>query len=91
MNAPRSWPNSSDSSSCSDSAAQLTWMNGPSLRGEFMWMCWATRSLPVPLSPVIKTVPFERAMRVADRSVSSMRGLRAMTVSDSAPTSSDRR
>src|SRR5713226_2262022 len=56
VNAPFSWPNSSDSSSVSGRAAQLTAMNGPLRRLERSWMARATSSLPVPLSPWTSTV-----------------------------------
>ena len=51
VNAPFSWPNSSDSSSVSVSAPQFTLTNGPSARFERAWMARATSSLPVPDSP----------------------------------------
>ena len=54
-------------------------------------MNWATRSLPVPLSPVIRTVPLERAMREAERRRSSVRWLLAMNSGASMPISSLRR
>ena len=38
VNAPRSWPNSSDSSSVSGSAAQFTLTNGPPARGDAAWI-----------------------------------------------------
>ena len=66
VNAPRTWPKSSDSSSVSGMAAQLTLMNGMSCCALRLWMARATSSLPVPVSPVINTV-----LRVAD--TSSMR------------------
>ncbi len=53
---PRSWPKSSDSMSCSGSAAQSTSIIGPFLRGPLSWMAWAMRSFPVPLSPESRTV-----------------------------------
>ena len=56
VKAPFSWPNSSDSSSVSGSAAQLTATNGLPRRGERSWSALATSSLPVPLSPWISTV-----------------------------------
>ncbi|PYQ01883.1 MAG: hypothetical protein DMF82_17775 [Acidobacteria bacterium] len=56
MNAPLTWPNSSDSSSPSGSAAQLTLMRGISRCALRSWMARATSSLPVPVSPVISTV-----------------------------------
>ena len=55
VNAPFSCPNSSDSSSVSGSAAQLTWTNGSSRRALASWMAFAMRSLPVPLSPSSST------------------------------------
>ena len=56
VNAPRTWPNSSASSSVSGIAAQLTLMSGCSRCGAAAWMARATSSLPVPVSPVISTV-----------------------------------
>ncbi len=56
VNAPRSWPKSSDSRSCSGSAAQFTWKNGRSARALWKWMPRATTSLPEPLSPSRRTV-----------------------------------
>ncbi len=55
VKAPRSWPNSSLSTRPSGNAPQLTRMNGPSARLEWRWSASATSSLPVPLSPTIKT------------------------------------
>src|SRR5207248_7938095 len=54
--APRSYPNNSDSSSCSGSAAQFSAMNGPPFRGDARWMKRATTSFPVPESPLTRTV-----------------------------------
>ena len=70
VNAPRSWPKSSDSSSWSGSAAQLMAMNGPWLRREAWWRKRATTSLPVPDSPVSSTVVSVCATRVACASTS---------------------
>ena len=56
VNAPFSWPNSSDSSRVSGSAAQLTAMKGCPRRGDRSCNALATNSLPVPLSPWISTV-----------------------------------
>ena len=56
VNAPFSWPNSSDSISSSGMAAQLIFTNGLSARSPLRWISQATSSLPVPLSPVISTV-----------------------------------
>ena len=56
VNAPFSWPNSSDSTSPSGIAAEFTATKGPSARRERAWIARAATSLPVPLSPVISTV-----------------------------------
>ena len=50
-NAPRAWPKSSDSSSGSGIAPQLTATNGLSPRGLARWIARARSSLPVPESP----------------------------------------
>ena len=56
MKAPRSWPNSSLSSSVSGSAAQLTGDERPLARAAArQWSARATSSLPVPLSPRMST------------------------------------
>ena len=55
VNAPRSWPKISLSSSVSGIAAQLMATNGASARGLSWWMVCATSSLPVPDSPMIST------------------------------------
>ena len=52
---PFSWPNSSLSSRFSGMALQLMATNGPFLCGLRRWSACATISLPVPLSPRIKT------------------------------------
>ena len=57
VNAPFSWPNSSDSISSSGIAAQLTSTNGPACRAEKTWIARATSSLPLPFSPWISTRP----------------------------------
>ena len=56
VNAPFSWPNSSLSSSVSESAAQFRQTNGPFFRGLEKCTARATSSLPTPLSPRISTV-----------------------------------
>ena len=63
VKAPRAWPNSSDSSSDSVSAVQLTGTNGAPARGECVWMARATSSLPVPDSPSTSTVAVDAATR----------------------------
>ena len=55
VNAPRTWPNSSDSSRFSGIAPQLMVMNGPLARGDRLCSSRAISSLPVPVSPVIST------------------------------------
>ena len=67
---PRSKPNSSDSSSCSGRAAQLSATNGPSARFEAWWMNRATTSFPVPDSPTRRTVVSVEATCVAALSTS---------------------
>ena len=56
VNAPFTCPNSSDSSSVSGMAAQLTLMSGMSRCALRSWMARAASSLPVPVSPVMSTV-----------------------------------
>ncbi len=55
VKAPRTWPNSSDSSRFSGMAPQLMVTNGPLARGERLWISRAISSLPVPVSPVMST------------------------------------
>ena len=56
VKAPFSCPNSSLSISSLGMAAQLTATKGLSRRGERAWMALAASSLPVPVSPSIRTV-----------------------------------
>jgi hypothetical protein len=56
VKAPRSWPNSSLSTSPAEIAPQLTLTKGRSRRLLWLWMARATSSLPVPVSPKISTV-----------------------------------
>ncbi len=58
VNAPRSWPKSSDSISSSGMAAQLTCTNRSLARRLLRWIARAISSLPTPLSPRISTVAF---------------------------------
>ena len=67
VKAPRSWPNSSDSRSSVDSAAQLTATNARSRLLPSVWMARATSSLPVPDSPVTSTVASASAARSTTR------------------------
>ena len=76
VKAPFSWPNSSDSSNCSGMAAQLIEMNGLSARRERAWTYLAMTSLPVPLSPVIKTLASEAATWSASLTTLAMAGSR---------------
>ena len=62
VKAPRSWPNSSLSSSDSASAAQCSLTNGPLARGLRSWMAAAISSLPVPDSPVMSTLARDAAI-----------------------------
>ena len=52
---PLAWPKSSLSAIDSGSAAQLTWIKASSPREDAAWSCWATSSLPTPVSPRIRT------------------------------------
>ena len=70
VKAPLTWPNSSDSMSGSGIAAQFTVMNGMSRCALFAWIARAASSLPVPVSPVISTVLFERDTSSSWRSAS---------------------
>ena len=65
VNDPRTCPNNSDSTNVSTIAAQLTAMNGSSRRGPLRCNRSATISLPVPFSPVTRTlrsVPASRSI-----------------------------
>ena len=55
VNAPCSWPNSSESISSGEIAPQFTRRNGPARNGECSWMARAMISLPVPVSPKSST------------------------------------
>ncbi len=63
VKAPRSWPNSSDSTRVSGRAPQLILTKGAPARGDIRCSASATSSLPVPVSPVIRTVDGEGARR----------------------------
>jgi hypothetical protein len=56
VKAPLSWPNSSEATSPSGSAAQLTFTIARLARGDPAWIARARSSFPVPVSPVIRTV-----------------------------------
>ena len=51
VKAPRTWPNSVDSSKSKGIEPVLTGTKGLPARGELAWMALAINSLPVPLSP----------------------------------------
>jgi hypothetical protein len=65
VKAPFSWPNSTDSTRFSGIAPQLTVIIGFLPRGEAVWIAWAITSLPVPLSPSIRTETRARAALAA--------------------------
>ena len=65
VKAPRACPKSSLSRSVSVMAPQLTAMNGPAARVDSSWTSRAIRSLPDPLSPVMRTVESTLATRRA--------------------------
>ena len=74
VNEPRSWPNSSDSSSSPGSAAQLILMNTRPARAERAWISRATTSLPTPDSPVMSTGTSASAMRSMSSSMARIDG-----------------
>ena len=74
VNAPRSWPKSSDSSRSFGIAAVLIATNGPAARGLCRCSARATSSLPVPDSPVISTVAFDCDSRPIARKTSCIAG-----------------
>ena len=78
VNAPRTWPNSSDSSNDSGIAAQFTLMSGMSRCALRSWMARAISSLPVPVSPVMSTVLLVSATSSARSMICSMARLRPM-------------
>ena len=51
VNAPFTWPNSSDAANSGVSTAQLIARNGPEARPLSSWIARAASSLPVPVSP----------------------------------------
>ena len=55
VNAPLTWPKSSDSMRLAGMAAQFTSTKGLSALGESRWSARAASSLPVPFSPVTMT------------------------------------
>ena len=73
---PFSWPNSSLSSRVSVNAPQLTEMSGALLRWLRSWMARATSSLPVPVSPRMRTVASVEATARICSKTRSILGLR---------------
>ena len=71
VKAPRSWPNSSLSSSVSGIAEQVMFTNGRLARSLLKCSTLAARSLPVPLSPVSSTVDAGLAATLRSSSRSS--------------------
>jgi len=76
--APFTWPKSCDSSSVSGTPAQLTATKGCLARWEWAWMSWAMRSLPTPLSPVMRTFASPHATRSASAQIAWIAALRPM-------------
>ncbi len=62
-------------------AAQLTFTNGPARRAEKWWIARATSSLPVPVSPVTRTVTSTRAASRMICRASSIFGLHQISIS----------
>src|SRR5581483_10359306 len=80
VKAPFSCPNSSDSISPSGIAPQLTVTNGP-LRSLRSWISSANTSLPVPLSPMRRTVIEVGAIARTTETISRISSLAAMICS----------
>ena len=74
VKAPRSWPNNSLSNRSFGIAAVLMAMNGLAARGLCRCSANATSSLPVPDSPVIKTVACDWERRPMARNTSCIVG-----------------
>jgi len=71
VKAPGSWPKSSEEVSSFGIAPVFTGTKGPSRRSESAWIAWAASSLPVPLSPVSRTVTSEfAALRIRSKTES---------------------
>ena len=76
VNAPRSWPKSSLSRRVSWSAPQSRMVREVAARGLLAWRARATSSLPVPLSPWIRTGESVRAALLTRASTRLIPGLR---------------
>ena len=72
VNAPLTWPNSSDSMSVRGTPARSHTTSGPRARGEARWMASAHSSLPVPVSPSMSTGSSEPATRSSSANSSRM-------------------
>ncbi len=79
VKAPASWPNISLSMSSLGTAAQFIFSSGPLARLLARWMARATSSLPVPRSPVMKTVAVAFAARPICSRRSTMERLSPMS------------
>ena len=77
VNAPFSWPKSSDSRRFSWSAAQFTFTKFRAARSELWWMAPAMSSLPVPVSPRMRTVVLLLATFLTMPSTAPQRAARA--------------
>ena len=73
VKAPAACPNNSDSMRLSGIAEQLTATKGPARRGLASWMARATSSLPVPLSPSMRTLAAVGATFSMSASTSAIR------------------
>ena len=67
VNAPRSWPNSSDSSRFGGTAVQSNTTYGARARGPCVWRDSASTSLPVPVSPSMMTGTVAGSEPLAER------------------------
>ena len=76
------WPKSSDSSSASGRAPQLSDTIGFSRRREWKWIAWATSPLPVPDSPVSRIVLVVRATISIILNTASIGSLRPMMLAN---------
>ena len=81
VKAPRTWPNSVDSSRSIGTEPVLTTTNGPSARGDRWWMARASSSLPVPDSPVSRMLERDGAARRTSSITRSIAGLRQIRLS----------
>ena len=80
VNAPLSWPNSSEAISVGASAAQFTLTKARSALWDRLWTARAMSSLPVPVSPEMNTVESVGAtLRILEQAVFS--GMEEPTIS----------